>query len=415
MALKIVYKICCGIDVHKNFVVACIAKTDKQGITTYESHHFSTYTKGLKELLKWLLDRNCKDVCMESTGKYWIPVYNVLEKDCSIVLAHPKYVKAIRGKKTDKKDAKWIADLFKHDLVAGSFMPPADIRQLRDLMRYRFKLTCFKSSEKNRYQNCLTVSNIQLASVVSDTFGKSSQKILDKILENPDDASFDIESLIHGSMKDKLPKLELAIDGYITPEQAAKLKIIKEHFDNLESRKAELEELILALASPYQQEIAIILTAPGFKNTFSAISVISEIGTNMEAFPSAKHLCSWAGLTPTNNESAGKKKSVRVSKAGCYIKPLLVQCANAAIKSKKHPEIRDRYLRIKKRRGHKKAIIAIARMLLTALYHMLKNGENYNSDLYKKSDILPTTREITVGQAILMAQFQGYRIKSATE
>ena len=284
MALKIVYKICCGIDVHKNFVVACIAKTDKQGVTTYERHHFSTYTKGLKQLLKWLLDRNCKDVCMESTGKYWIPVYNVLEHDCSIVLAHPKYVKAIRGKKTDKKDAKWIADLFKHDLVAGSFMPPADIRQLRDLMRYRFKLTCFKSSEKNRYQNCLTVSNIQLGNVVSDTFGKSSQKIIAKILENPDDTSFDIGSLIHGSMKDKLPELELAIDGYITPEQAAKLKIIKEHFDNLEARKAELEELILALANPYQQEISIILTAPGFKNTFTAIGIISEIGTNMEAF-----------------------------------------------------------------------------------------------------------------------------------
>ena len=284
MALKIVYKICCGIDIHKNFVVACIAKTDMQGVTTYERHHFSTYTKGLKQLLKWLLDRNCKDVCMESTGKYWIPVYNVLEHDCSIVLAHPKYVKAIRGKKTDKKDAKWIADLFKHDLVAGSFMPPADIRQLRDLMRYRFKLTCFKSSEKNRYQNCLTVSNIQLASVVSDTFGKSSQKIIAKILENPDDTSFDIGSLIHGSMKNKLPELELAIDGYITPEQAAKLKIIKEHFDNLEARKAELEELILALANPYQQEISIILTAPGFKNTFTAIGIISEIGTNMEAF-----------------------------------------------------------------------------------------------------------------------------------
>lgn len=284
MALKIVYKICCGIDIHKNFVVACIAKTDMQGVTTYERHHFSTYTKGLKQLLKWLLDRNCKDVCMESTGKYWIPVYNVLEHDCSIVLAHPKYVKAIRGKKTDKKDAKWIADLFKHDLVAGSFMPPADIRQLRDLMRYRFKLPCFKSSEKNRYQNCLTVSNIQLASVVSDTFGKSSQKIIAKILENPDDTSFDIGSLIHGSMKDKLPELELAIDGYITPEQAAKLKIIKEHFDNLEARKAELEELTLALANPYQQEISIILTAPGFKNTFTAIGIISEIGTNMEAF-----------------------------------------------------------------------------------------------------------------------------------
>ena len=415
MALKIVYKICCGIDVHKTFVVACIASTDNKGITSYESHRFSTYTSGLKDLLQWLLTRNCKDVCMESTGKYWIPVYNILESNCSIVLAHPKYVKAIRGKKTDKKNAKWIADLFKHDLVAGSFMPPADIRQLRDLMRYRFKLICFKSSEKNRLQNCLTVSNIQLGNVVSDTFGKSAQAILDKLLENPADTSFDLEPLVFRSLKKKLPQLRDAIDGYITPEQAGKLKIIKTHYENLESRKAELEELILALASPYQQEISIILTAPGFKNQFSAITVISEIGTNMGAFPSAKHLCSWAGLTPTNNESAGKKKSVRVSKAGCYIKPLLVQCANAAIKSKQHPEIRNRYLRIKKRRGHKKAIIAIARMLLTALYHMLKNGENYNSDLYKKSDVLPTTREITVEQAVLMAQFQGYRIKSATE
>ena len=415
MALKIVYQTCCGIDVHKTFVVACIATTNKQGVTTYKRHRFSTFTQGLRELLQWLLDNNCKDVCMESTGKYWIPVYNVLENDCTIVLAHPKYVKAIRGKKTDKKDAKWIADLFKHDLVDGSFMPPADIRQLRDLMRYRYKLTCFMSSEKNRLQNCLTVSNIQLASVVTDTFGKSSQKILDKILENPQDTSFDIKPLIHGSLKKKLPELELAIDGYITTEQAGKLKIIKKHFEDLESRKAELEELILALASPYQQELDLILTAPSFTNVFTAIGIISEIGVNMEAFPSAKHLCSWAGLTPTNNESAGKKKSVRVSKAGCYIKPLLVQCANAVVKSTKHPEIRNRYLRLRKRRGHKKAIIAIARMLLTALYNMLKNKEPYNAELYRKSDVLPVNREITVEQAIIMAQFQGYKIKSATE
>jgi len=414
MSLKIVYKICCGIDVHKTFVVACIATTNSHGVTVYERHRFSTFTKGLKELLQWLLQNNCKDVCMESTGKYWIPVYNVLESDCDIVLAHPKYVKAIRGKKTDKKDAKWIADLFKHDLVAGSFMPPADIRQLRDLMRYRHKLTCFTSSEKNRLQNCLTVSNIQLASVVSDTFGKSSQNILDKILENPLDTSFDIEPLIHGSMKGKIPELELAVDGYISPWQAGKLKIIKKHFEDLESRKAELEELILALANPYQQELDLILTAPSIKSIFTAICIISEIGVNMEAFPSAKHLCSWAGLTPTNNESAGKKKSVRVSKAGCYIKPLLVQCANAVITSEKHPEIRNRYLRLKRRRGHKKAIIAIARMLLTALYNMLKNKEPYNAELYRKSDLLPVEREITVEQAVLMAQFQGYKIKSAT-
>ncbi|GAA6480764.1 hypothetical protein K250101E9_35270 [Enterocloster aldenensis] len=314
MALKIVYKICCGIDVHKTFVVACIASTDKQVVTSYESHRFSTYTKGLKDLLQWLLARNCKDVCMESTGKYRIPIYNILEKDCSIVLTHPKYVKTIREKKTDRKNDRWIADLFKHDLVAGSFMPPADIRQLRDLMRYRFKLTCSKSSEKNRLQNCLTVSNIQLGNVVSDTFGKSAQAILDKILENPEGTSFDLEPLVFKRLKKKLPELRDAIDGHITPEQAGKLKVIKAHYESLESRKAELEELILALAAPYQQELAILQTAPGISSDFTAIGIISEIGTNMEAFPSAKHLYSWAGLTPTSNESAGKKKSVRVSK-----------------------------------------------------------------------------------------------------
>ena len=307
-------------------------------------------------------------------------------------IAHPKYVKAIRGKKTGKKDAKWIADLFKHYLVAGSFMPPVDIRQLRDLMRYRFKLTCFQSSEKNRLQNCLTFSNIQLGNVVSD----------------------DLEPLVYKRFKKKLPELRDAIDGYITPEQAGKLKVIKAHYESLESRKAELEELILALAAPYQQELATLQTAPSISSDFTAIGIISEIGSNMEAFPSAKHLCSWAGLTPTNNESAGKKKSVRVSKAGCYIKPLLVQCANAVVKSSKHPEMRNRYLRLKKRRGHKKAIIAIARMLLTALYHMLKNGENYNAELYRKSDLPPVDREITVEQAILIARNQGYKIKSAT-
>lgn len=161
-------------------------------------------------------------------------------------------------------------------------------------------------------------------------------------------------------------------------------------------------------------EINLILTVPSFKNIFSAIVVVSEIGVNMDVFPTAKHLCSWAGLTPTNNESAGKKKSVRISRAGCYIKPLLVQCATAVVKSEKHPEIRNRYLRLKKRRGHKKAIIAIARMLLTAIYNILKKKEPYNAELYRKSDVLPVNREITVEQAILLAKTQGYRIKAAS-
>ena len=351
---------------------------------------------------------------MESTGKYWIPVFNILETSCNITLADPKYVKAIRGKKTDKKDAQWIADLFKHDLVAGSFMPPLAIRQLRDLMRYRFKLTNFMSSEKNRLQNSLTVSNIQLGNVVSDTFGKSSMNIINQLLENPLDHSFDIQSLIHGSMKGKLPELELAIEGLITPEQAGKLRVIKQHYDDLQNRKSDLEDIILCLCAPYAEEINLILTVPSFKNIFSAISVVSEIGINMDVFPTAKHLCSWAGLTPTNNESAGKKKSVRISRAGCYIKPLLVQCATAVVRSEKHPEIRNRYLKIKKRRGHKRAIIAIARMLLTAIYMILKKKEAYNPNLYKKSDVLPANREITVEQAISLAQSQGYHILTGT-
>lgn len=282
---------------------------------------------------------------MESTGKYWISVFNVLEASCKITLAHPKYVRSIRGKKTDKKDAKWIADLFKHDLVNGSFMPPLAIRQLRDLMRYRVNLTNFKSSEKNRTQNCLTVSNIQLANVLSDTFGKSSMAIIKRILETPLDTKFDVMPLIHGSLRAKVSDLQLAIDGVISSEQAQKLAIIRQHYDNLVLCKLKLESVILSLTASFQKEFDLVATVPGIR-AFSAIAIISEIGIDMSVFPTAKHLCSWAGLTPQNNESAGNKKSVRISRAGVYIKPLLVQCANSVVTSEKHPEIRNRFLSI---------------------------------------------------------------------
>jgi transposase len=406
--LRIIYPIACGIDVHKKFIVACIVSTNK-GVTSYKSSRFSTFTKGLRELSEWLHSNSCKDVCMESTGKYWIPVFNILEATCKITLAHPKYVKAIRGKKTDKKDAKWIADLFKHDLVNGSFMPPLAIRQLRDLMRYRVKLTNFRSSEKNRTQNCLTVSNIQLANVVSDTFGKSSMAIIERILENPLDTNFDVTPLIHGSLRPKAADLQLAIDGLLTPEQSQKLVIIRQHYDSLESCKFNLESVIQSLIAPLQKEIDLVATVPGIK-AFSAIAIISEIGADMSVFPTAKHLCSWAGLTPQNNESAGKKKSVRISRAGVYIKPLLVQCANAVVTSEKHPEIRNRYLSIKRRRGHKRAIIAITRMMLTAIYQILKKSEPYNAELYRKADVLPLNREVTLEQAVFILQRQGYTI-----
>ena len=179
---KIVYPVCCGIDVHKSFVVACIATTDEKLVTTYKSKRFSTFTGDLRRLANWLTENNCKDVCMESTVKYWIPVYNILESTCNLVLAHPKYVKAIKGKKTDKRDAKWIADIFKHDLINGSFIPPADIRQLRDLVRYYTKLTSYTTGEKNRAQNCLTVSNIKLDDVFSDVSGKAATAIIERLL-----------------------------------------------------------------------------------------------------------------------------------------------------------------------------------------------------------------------------------------
>lgn len=408
--LKIVFKICCGIDVHKDFVIACIAKTDDNNITTYQSKRFSTFTKGLRELREWLNSNSCKDVCMESTGKYWHPVFNILEDTCNVIIAHPKYVKAIRGKKTDKKDAKWIADLFKHDLVVSSFIPNLCIRQLRDLCRYYCKLTNFSTSETQRTQNCLTVSNIQLANVVSDINGKSSQRILAKILENPSDTNFNIEPLLHKSMLDKVEDIALAIDGVITQEQADKLKIIEQHYDSLQLCKSNLEKIILELAKPYEHEIALLQTIPGIDSKLTAIRIISEVSNDVSAFPTSKHLCSWAGLTPTNNESAGKKKSVRISKAGCYIKPLLVQCGLAALKSKDNPEISNRYKNLKMRRGHKKAIIAIARMLMTIIYHILQDKVCYDKELYSHYNQLPISKEITVEQAIALAKRQGYKL-----
>lgn len=407
--LKIVHQICCGLDVHKSFVFACVATTNEKGVTTYQSKRFSTFTRGLRELSDWLLRLNCKDVCMESTGKYWIPVWNILEPTCKLVIVHPKYVKAIRGKKTDKKDAKWIADLFKHDLVAGSFIPPSDIRQLRDLTRYYRKLVGFNTGEKNRAQNCLTVSNVKLDDVFSNVFGKSATAITSRLIEHPGE-SFDVTPYVDGRCKTPITEIQDAIDGSICPEQAGKLQIIRRHMGNLDDCRAELESLVLGIAKKYLPQINLVLTVPGISDPFIAISLIAEIGVDMSVFPTAKHLCSWAGLVPQNAESAGKKKTTRITHAGTYIKPLLVQFAVTLTKSEKHPEIRNRYLALRKRRGHKKAVIAISRMLLTAIYHILKKNEPYNPEFYRSADRPPAHREVSVDEAVFILQRQGYLI-----
>ena len=407
--LKIVYPICCGMDVHRDFVIACVAATNAQGVTSYESKRFSTFSGELRALRDWLAQRECKDVCMESTGKYWHPVYNILESTCNVVVSHPKFVKAIKGKKTDKKDAQWIADLFKHDLVRGSFIPPEDIRQLRDLCRYWIKLTSYSTGEKNRSQNCMTVSNLKLDSVFSNVFGKSASAIINFMLEHPGD-KFDVSRFVDGRCKTPIDEIQAAVDGSFNQWQAEKLKVILSHMNDLGKCKALIEDLILRLAEPYMHQVELLLTVPGISDVMTAIRILAEIGTDMDQFESAKHLCSWAGITPQNNESAGKKKTTRIGKAGQYIKPLLIQCAMAAAnpRSKLHPEILQKYQQLKKRRGPMKARVAIARKLLTAIYQMLKKDEPYNPYIAPGKDMIPETRILTPEQAISMARARGY-------
>ncbi len=413
--LKIVFPVCCGMDVHRDFVVACIAATNSQGVTDYKTKRFSTYTGELRKLALWLKENQCFDVCMESTGKYWFPVHNILEKDFHVVVSHPKFVKAIKGKKTDKKDAMWIADLFKHDLIRNSFIPPEDIRQLRDLCRYYQKLVWNTTGEKNRAQNCLTVSNFKLDDVFSNVFGKSASAILSQLLDHPGE-DFDVASMMDKSCKASPQKVLEAIDGTFSPWQAEKLRIIRTHISNLDDLRDALHKLIFKLAEPYSRQIELLLTVPGISDPMTAIRVISEIGVNMKQFESSKHLCSWAGLTPQNNESAGKKKTTRIGKAGQYIKPLLLQCAIAASNPRSHryPEILAKYQILKKRRGTKKARIAIARRLLTAIYHMFLNDSPYKPFDSSAKESSPADRVISLQQAIAFLTRKGYVIQNVT-
>ena len=410
--LKIVYPVCCGMDIHRDFLIACIASTNTQGVTEYQSRRFSTYTGDLRKLRDWLRSNGCKDVCMESTGKYWFPVHNILEDACNVVVSHPKFVKAIKGKKTDKKDAQWIADLFKHDLVRGSFIPPKDIRQLRDLCRYWVKLSSYMTGEKNRAQNCLTVSNFKLDDVFSNVFGKSASAITTQLLEHPGE-DFDVAPFVDGRCKTPIAQIQEAVDGVFSHEQAEKLKIIRSHMDSLEKHKAELESLILGIAQAYIPQIELLLTVPGINDAFTAIRIIAEIGADMSVFDTSKHLCSWAGLTPQNAESAGKKKTTRIGKSGAYLKPLLIQVALAAGRSEKHPEMYGKKQALKKRRGSKKANVAIARRILTAIYHIFSKSEPYNPSAYAKEDKPPIARQISQEQAFSMLARMGYIVSDS--
>ena len=376
--MKLTYPVCCGVDVHKTFLVATII-TSNYVIPQYQQKRFSTYYSGLLAFKQWLLDNQCKDVCMESTGKYWVPVWNVLEDTIHVVIANPKWVSAVKGNKDDKKDSKWIGDLFRMGLVPGSYIPPKDIRVLREFTRYRSKLVSMRSSEKNRFQNAFTVCNLTLDSVVSDMFGKSATDILNYLLETDAVDADHCVSLLRRSLKKKASDVVEAVNGFnMTAEQKERVRIVQGHFADIDKRISQIDQIIAKLTAQYEETISLLCTIPGIDRRL-AITIISEIGTDMKEFGSSKRLCRWAGLTPGNNESAGKKKSVRISRAGVYLKPALVEAAHAAVKSvEKNPYYRIKYERIMKRRGKKRAIIAIARMILTAIYAMISTGEVFN-------------------------------------
>ena len=386
ITMKVVYQTCCGVDVHKSFLVATIIKTTSGVQPSYQKKRFSTFNNSILEFKKWLLDNSCRDVCMESTGKYWIPVFNLLEDEINVTIANPKWVKAVKGNKDDTKDSKWIGDLFRLGLVPGSYIPCKEIRILREFTRYRYKLTSCKSSEKNRFQNALTVCNVALDSVVSDIFGKSATSVIDYLLEQSDNSinHEEISSRLLRSLKKKSQRVIESIEGYqMTDSQKYRMRLVLAHMDYITSTISDIDSMINLLVEPYDNAVKLLCTIPGVERN-SAITIISEIGTDMTQFSNSKRLCCWAGLTPGNNESAGKKKSVRITRAGVYLKPALVQVAHAAVKSDKSPYYKAKYERLMKRRGKKRAIIAIARMILTAAYQILSTGEVWNPiDLYK--------------------------------
>ena len=376
--MEIVYPRACGVDVHKSFIVAviCISESVKP---RYIKKRFSTFNNQLIQFRQWLIDNNCQNVCMESTGKYYVPLYNALEDHISnVVVANPKWVKAIKGEKDDNKDAKWIADLFKFGIVRSSYIPEKNIRILREFTRYQFKLVNIRSSEKNRFQNALTVGNCKIDLVFSDVFGKSASSIVDTILSDEPYTSEDILSKVHGRCKSSDEDILSAVEGTdLNHYLKSRIRIVQKHMEYVDSLLDEIQHHINIMVSAYENYIQLLMTIPGVSRK-SAIIIISELGIDVSQWSSHRKLAAWAGLAPGCNESAGKKKSVKISKAGVYIKPCLVQVAHAAVKDKNCDYYADKFSRISKRRGKKRAIIAIARKILVAIYHILKTGEVFN-------------------------------------
>lgn len=362
----------CGIDVHKDTIKACIMR---QGIKK-QIRSFDTMTDDLIGLKNWLHEHKITHVAIESTGVYWKPVFNILGDDFEFVLVNARHVKSVPGRKTDVLDCEWLCRLLRAGLLKGSFIPKEDIRQLRDLTRYQKKLSYAITTEKNRVQKLLQDTNIKISSVLSDVFGKSGWIILTHLSEGITDIDVLVEPFYkNGKLLPKVEQARKALKGKLTPHHQVLLKILLEHIGFIEKQVVKLEKQVKQILKKYEEAYKNLQTIFGIKDT-AAASVIAEIGVNMDTFPDENHLASWTGLSPGNNESAGKKKSSRTTHGNKYLKSLMIECAWVAIKTK-NSYLRAKYYSMVPRMGKKKAIVAIARKLLVYCYYVLKNKEGY--------------------------------------
>jgi transposase len=370
------YPRCAGIDVHKGNVVVCVRCCDRPGKVFEEVRTFSTMTANLLALADWLASHGVTHVALESTGVYWKPVFNILEGGVAVILVNAEHIKQVPGRKTDVKDCQWIAQLLQHGLLKASFVPPQPVRELRDLTRQRTQLIQERSAAANRVQKVLEDANIKLASVATDVLGVSGRDMLEALIAGETDP-VKLAELARKRLREKIPALQLALQGRVTEHHRFLLRLHRDHITHLEELigrlGARIEEALAP--SPFAEASERLQTIPGVSQRV-AETVLAEIGTNMDQFPSAEHLASWAGLCAGNNESAGKRRSGRTTKGDRWLKRILVQAAWAASHTK-GTYLAGQYRRLAKRRGCKRALVAVGHTLLVIMYHVLKRGTTY--------------------------------------
>lgn len=364
------YEHCCGLDVHKKSVTACAITPEGKEIET-----FGTMTEDILGLIEWIKNKGCTHVAMESTGVYWKPIYNLLElEEIETLVVNARHIKAVPGRKTDVKDAEWIADLLQHGLLTNSYIPDRDQRELRELVRYRKSLIHERAGEVNRMQKILEGCNIKLASVATDITGVSGKAMLKAIIDEAADPAV-IAKLAKGRMKNKRKELEKALAGLVGPHQKMILSAQLKHIDFLDEQIKELDQEIGERMRPFEKELELLETIPGVGRRTSE-EIIAEIGTDMGQFPSHGHLSSWAGMSPGNNESAGKRKSGRTTKGNKSLRATLVISARSAARTK-NTYLSSQYRRIAARRGANRAAVAVGHTILVIAYHILKKHQPY--------------------------------------